>query len=147
MIRITFGILVRTGLAEKVESFFAVRQPRALHDKRIRRLFRAGASKAAIARQLQIGRTLVSRTLAPKKWPTDALLRLGTPASFATKRTQMIKRFRACGERTALALPGPPEDAGMGLRRRAASINPAAIEIASRERIACCSFLALSLYR
>ena len=36
---------------------------------------------------------------------------------------------------------------GMGLRRRAASINSAAIEIASRERIACCSFLALSRYR
>ena len=60
---------VRAGLAHARENGTRLGQPptAALHDKQIRKLFRAGASKAAIARQLQIGRTSVRRILAPKK--------------------------------------------------------------------------------
>jgi DNA invertase Pin-like site-specific DNA recombinase len=38
-----------------------------LNANKVRELFRAGVSKAGIARQLDIGRTSVRRILAPKK--------------------------------------------------------------------------------
>ena len=50
---------VRAGLAHARENGTRLGRPptAALNAKQIRRLFRAGISKAAIARQLQIGRT------------------------------------------------------------------------------------------
>lgn len=60
---------VRAGLAHARENGTRLGRPptAALSSKHIRRLFRAGVSKAAIARQLQIGRTSVRRILAAKK--------------------------------------------------------------------------------
>jgi DNA invertase Pin-like site-specific DNA recombinase len=60
---------VRAGLAHARENGTRLGRPptAALNAKHIRQLFRAGVSKAAIARQLQIGRTSVRRILAPKK--------------------------------------------------------------------------------
>jgi DNA invertase Pin-like site-specific DNA recombinase len=60
---------VRAGLAHARENGTRLGRPptAALSAKPIRRLFRAGVSKAAIARQLQIGRTSVRRILAAKK--------------------------------------------------------------------------------
>ena len=56
---------VRAGLAHARENGARLGRPptAALNTKQIRRLFRAGVSKAAIARQLQIGRTSVRRIL------------------------------------------------------------------------------------
>src|SRR2546426_3102895 len=56
---------VRAGLAHARENGTRLGRPptAALNEKQIRRLFRAGISKAAIARQLQIGRTSVRRIL------------------------------------------------------------------------------------
>jgi len=60
---------VRAGLAHARENGTRLGRPptAALSAKHIRRLFRAGVSKAAIARQLQIGRTSVRRILGSKK--------------------------------------------------------------------------------
>ena len=60
---------VRAGLAHARQNGKRFGRPptAALSAKRIRQLFRAGISKAAIARQLQIGRTSVRRILAAKK--------------------------------------------------------------------------------
>jgi DNA invertase Pin-like site-specific DNA recombinase len=60
---------VRAGLAHARENGIRLGRPptAALNEKHIRRLFRAGVTKAAIARQLQIGRTSVRRILAAKK--------------------------------------------------------------------------------
>lgn len=60
---------VRAGLAHARENGTRLGRPStaALSAKHIRRLFRAGVSKAAIARQLQIGRTSVRRILGSKK--------------------------------------------------------------------------------
>jgi len=60
---------VRAGLAHARENGTRLGRPptAALSAKHIRRLFRAGVSKAAIARQLQVGRTSVRRILAAKK--------------------------------------------------------------------------------
>jgi putative DNA-invertase from lambdoid prophage Rac len=59
---------VRAGLAHARENGTRLGRPptAALSAKHIRRLFRAGVSKAAIARQLQIGRTSVRRILKGK---------------------------------------------------------------------------------
>jgi DNA invertase Pin-like site-specific DNA recombinase len=56
---------VRAGLAHARENGTRLGRPptAALNAKQIRRLFRSGVSKAAIARQLQIGRTSVRRIL------------------------------------------------------------------------------------
>lgn len=56
---------VRAGLAHARQNGKRLGRPptAALSAKRIRQLFRAGVSKAAIARQLQIGRTSVRRVL------------------------------------------------------------------------------------
>jgi DNA invertase Pin-like site-specific DNA recombinase len=56
---------VRAGLAQARENGTRLGRPptAALSAKHIRRLFRAGVSKAAIARQFQIGRTSVRRIL------------------------------------------------------------------------------------
>jgi putative DNA-invertase from lambdoid prophage Rac len=60
---------VRAGLAHARENGTRLGRPptAALSANHIRRLFRAGVSKAAIARQLQVGRTSVRRILAAKK--------------------------------------------------------------------------------
>lgn len=60
---------VRAGLAHARENGTRLGRPptAALNAKHIRRLFRAGVAKAAIARRLQIGRTSVRRILAAKK--------------------------------------------------------------------------------
>jgi len=60
---------VRAGLAHARESGMRLGRPptAALNAKQVRKLFRAGVSKAAIARRLQIGRTSVRRLLAAKK--------------------------------------------------------------------------------
>ena len=60
---------VRAGLAHAREIGTRLGRPptAALNAKLIRRLFRAGISKAAIARRLRIGRTSVRRILAAKK--------------------------------------------------------------------------------
>lgn len=60
---------VRAGLAHARESGMRLGRPptAALNAKQVRKLFRAGISKAAIARRLQIGRTSVRRILASKK--------------------------------------------------------------------------------
>lgn len=59
---------VRAGLAHARESGKRLGRPptAALNTNKVRKLFRAGVSKAAIARQLRIGRTSVRRILAPK---------------------------------------------------------------------------------
>jgi putative DNA-invertase from lambdoid prophage Rac len=59
---------VRAGLAHARENGTRLGRPptAALNARRFRSLFRTGVSKAAIARQLQIGRTSVRRILAPK---------------------------------------------------------------------------------
>src|SRR5207249_9689490 len=56
---------VRAGLAHARENGKRLGRPptASLNAKRVRQLFRAGISKAAIARQLQIGRTSVRRIL------------------------------------------------------------------------------------
>jgi DNA invertase Pin-like site-specific DNA recombinase len=60
---------VRAGLAYARENGIRLGRPptAALNANKVRKLFRAGVSKAAIARQLEIGRTSVRRILAPKK--------------------------------------------------------------------------------
>jgi DNA invertase Pin-like site-specific DNA recombinase len=60
---------VRAGLAYARENGIRLGRPptAALNASKVRKLFRAGVSKAAIARQLQIGRTSVRRILAAKK--------------------------------------------------------------------------------
>ena len=60
---------VRAGLAHARENGKRLGRPptAALNAKHVRRLFRAGISKAAIARKLEIGRTSVRRILASKK--------------------------------------------------------------------------------
>ena len=57
---------VRAGLAHARENGKRLGRPptASLNAKQVRQLFRAGISKAAIARQLQIGRTSVRRILA-----------------------------------------------------------------------------------
>jgi putative DNA-invertase from lambdoid prophage Rac len=59
---------VRAGLAHARESGKRLGRPptAALNANKVRKLFGAGVSKAAIARQLRIGRTSVRRILAPK---------------------------------------------------------------------------------
>lgn len=59
---------VRAGLAHARESGKRLGRPptAALNTNKVRKLFRAGVSKAAIARQLRIGRTSVRRILATK---------------------------------------------------------------------------------
>ena len=56
---------VRAGLAHARENGKRLDRPptASLNAKQVRRLFRAGVSKAAIARNLQIGRTSVRRIL------------------------------------------------------------------------------------
>ena len=56
---------VRTGLVHARENGKQLGSPptASLNAKKVRKLFRAGISKAAIARQLQIGRTTVRRIL------------------------------------------------------------------------------------
>ena len=56
---------VRAGLAHARENGTRLGRPptASLNAKQVRRLFRAGISKAAIARQLQIGRTSMRRIL------------------------------------------------------------------------------------
>ena len=60
---------VRAGLSHARESGKRLGRPptAALNANKVRKLFRAGVSKAAIARQLTIGRTSVRRILAAKK--------------------------------------------------------------------------------
>jgi DNA invertase Pin-like site-specific DNA recombinase len=60
---------VRAGLAYARENGIRLGRPptAALNANKVRKLFRAGVSKAAIARQLEIGRTSVRRILARKK--------------------------------------------------------------------------------
>ena len=60
---------VRAGLAHARQNGKRLGRPptAALNAKRVRQLFRAHLSKAAIARKLQIGRTSVRRILASKK--------------------------------------------------------------------------------
>ena len=60
---------VRAGLAHARENGKRLGRPptAALNATQVRKLFRAGVSKAAIARQLRIGRTSVRRILAAKK--------------------------------------------------------------------------------
>lgn len=60
---------VRAGLAHARQNGKRLGRPptAALHAKQVQRLFRAGVAKAAIARQLRIGRTSVRRILAQKK--------------------------------------------------------------------------------
>jgi putative DNA-invertase from lambdoid prophage Rac len=60
---------VRAGLAHARQIGKRLGRPptAALNAKQVRQLFRAGVSKAAIARQLQIARTSVRRILASKK--------------------------------------------------------------------------------
>jgi DNA invertase Pin-like site-specific DNA recombinase len=60
---------VRAGLAHARQNGKRLGRPptAALNAKQVRRLFRAGVTKAAIARQLHIGRTSVRRILAQKK--------------------------------------------------------------------------------
>jgi len=60
---------VRAGLAHARQKGQRLGRPptAALHADRIRRLYRAGASKTEIARRLQIGRTSVRRILAAKE--------------------------------------------------------------------------------
>ena len=60
---------VHAGLAHARQNGKRLGRPptAALNAKRVRQLFRAGISKAAIARQLQISRTSVRRILKPKK--------------------------------------------------------------------------------
>jgi DNA invertase Pin-like site-specific DNA recombinase len=62
---------VRAGLAHARENGKRLGRPptAALNAKQVRQLFRAGISKAAIARQLQIGRTSVRRILKGKTRP------------------------------------------------------------------------------
>ena len=59
---------VRAGLAHARQNGIRLGRPptAALNTKQVRKLFRAGISKAAIARQLQIGRTSVRRILKRK---------------------------------------------------------------------------------
>jgi putative DNA-invertase from lambdoid prophage Rac len=56
---------VRAGLAQARQNGKTLGRPRsaALHSKAVRKLYRAGKSKAEIARQLKIGRTSVRRIL------------------------------------------------------------------------------------
>jgi len=60
---------VRAGLAHARENGKRLGRPpaAALNTKQVRQLFRAGVSKAAIARRLRIGRTSVRRILASEK--------------------------------------------------------------------------------
>jgi putative DNA-invertase from lambdoid prophage Rac len=60
---------VRAGLAHARENGKRLGRPptAALNTREILKLFRAGVPKAAIARQLRIGRTSVRRILAAKK--------------------------------------------------------------------------------
>ena len=60
---------VRAGLAHARQNGKRLGGPptASLNAKQVRQLFRAGVSKAAIARKLQIGRTSVRRILALKK--------------------------------------------------------------------------------
>ena len=60
---------VRAGLAEARLNGKRLGRPKtaALKDTEIRKLFRAGVSKAEIARQLKIGRTSVRRILKPER--------------------------------------------------------------------------------
>jgi DNA invertase Pin-like site-specific DNA recombinase len=60
---------VRAGLIHARQSGKPLGRPptAALNARHIRKLFRSGVSKAALARQLQIGRTSVRRILASKK--------------------------------------------------------------------------------
>lgn len=60
---------VRAGLAHARQNGKRLGRPptAALNAKQVRQLFRAGVSKAEIARRLQIGRTSVRRILASKK--------------------------------------------------------------------------------
>ena len=63
------GEWVRAGLAQTRENGQRLRRPvtAGLHADRIRKLHRDGVSKAAIARQLKIGRTSVRRILATNR--------------------------------------------------------------------------------
>ena len=65
---------VRAGLAHARENGKRLGRPptASLNAKQVRQLFRAGISKAAIARQLQIGRTSVRRILAAPIFGTGA---------------------------------------------------------------------------
>jgi DNA invertase Pin-like site-specific DNA recombinase len=60
---------VHAGLAHARQNGKRLGRPptAALSSKQVRQLFRAGVSKAAIARQLQISRTSVRRILKSKK--------------------------------------------------------------------------------
>ena len=60
---------VRAGLAHARQNGKRLGRPvtAALHADRVRKLYRAGASKAEISRRLQIGRTSVRRILATKR--------------------------------------------------------------------------------
>jgi putative DNA-invertase from lambdoid prophage Rac len=57
---------VRAGLARARRNGKQLGRPQtaALHADQVRKLYRAGTSKAAIARRLQVGRTSVRRILA-----------------------------------------------------------------------------------
>lgn len=60
---------VRAGLAQARQNGQRLGRPMtaALHADQVRKLYRAGTSKAAIARQLNIGRASVRRILAAKR--------------------------------------------------------------------------------
>ncbi len=60
---------VRAGLAHARQNGQRLGRPRtaALHSDQVQKLYRAGASKSAIARRLQIGRTSVRRMLAANR--------------------------------------------------------------------------------
>lgn len=60
---------VRAGLAHARQNGKRLGRPpsASLNAKRVRQLFRAGSSEAAIARQVEIGRTSVRRILNSKK--------------------------------------------------------------------------------
>jgi putative DNA-invertase from lambdoid prophage Rac len=60
---------VRAGLAHARQNGKRLGRPQSasLSAKRLKQLFRAGTSKAAIARQLKIGRTSVRRILRSKQ--------------------------------------------------------------------------------
>jgi len=61
---------VRAGLAQARQNGQRLGRPvtAALHAEQVRKLYRAGTSKAEIARRLKIGRTSVRRILAAKKF-------------------------------------------------------------------------------
>src|SRR5947209_1764163 len=75
---------VRAGLAHARENGKRLGRPpaAALNTKQVRQLFRAGVSKAAIARRLRIGRTSVRRILASEKVAASNVTQLSRKHTF-----------------------------------------------------------------